>query len=226
MLNLCSNEKQMTTQDKLWKAIIEEFFDDFMHFFFPDFVDQIDTTRPYVEMDKELGKIFPETEELNRHGDKLMKVPMKGGKDQFVLVHIEVQGYKDNDYGRRMYVCQYRIDERYNLPVAALVIYSDKNRKNRFSHYERTTLNTKLVYTFPIFVIADKTQEEYEAMDNPFAIVCQVVLLSFKTKMKDEELLKIKVQLFRKLLEKKYSKKKIQRLTVFIKEKGFPIKKM
>ena len=52
MLCLHSNEKQMTTQDQLWKAIIEEFFDDFMHFFFPDFVNQIDTTRPYVEMDK------------------------------------------------------------------------------------------------------------------------------------------------------------------------------
>ena len=184
----------MNTQDELWKAIIEEFLDEFMQFFYAKYYYLIDKTRPYEVMDKELSKIYPEASEIKRRGDKLIKVPMVGGESQFVLTHLEVQGYKETDYGRRMYVCQYRLDERYGLPVAAMVIYSDKNQQNRLNNYERNCLGTRLLYEFPTYVIADHAMEEYEQMDNAFAIICQVVLVALKRKWKDEDLLKMKVE--------------------------------
>lgn len=208
----------MTSQDELWKAAIEEFLDEFMQFFFSDYYHQIDDSREYEVMDKELSRIYPETAEIKRRGDKLIKVPLKEGHDQFVLAHLEVQGYKDLDYGRRMYVCQYRIDERFNLPITALVIYSDKNKQNRENNYERICMGTKLLYEFPTYVIADRTTAEYEAMDNIFAVICQVVLIALERNLTDEKLLDLKVQLFRKLLSKKYSKKRIRLLYTFIKE--------
>ena len=54
-------------------------------------------------------------------------------------------------------------------------------------------------------------------MENPFAIIFQTALLGLKRNWKDEELLQSKVVLFRKLLEKGYSKPKIRELASFIK---------
>ena len=34
------------TTDELWKGIIEALFEDFLAFFFPDFVDEVDFTKP------------------------------------------------------------------------------------------------------------------------------------------------------------------------------------
>ena len=62
----------MTTKDALWKAIIEEFFDDFLQFFFAQFYDKIDTTIPFEVLDKELSKLYPETQSINRKGDILI----------------------------------------------------------------------------------------------------------------------------------------------------------
>ena len=186
--------------------------------FLPQHYHKIDQSRPYEIMDKELAKVYTEAPERKRRGDKLVKIPMLDRADSFVMVHLEVQGYKESDYGRRMYVCQYRIDERFGLPVAALVIYSDKNEQNRASNYERKIFDTQVSYKFPIYVIADYTMEEYEKMDNPFAFVCQTVLIGQKRNLKDEELLEMKVSLFRKLLAKNYPKKLIRALTIFIKE--------
>jgi len=208
----------MTTKDALWKAIIEEFFDDFLQFFFAQFYDQIDTTIPFEVLDKELSKLYPETQSINRKGDKLIKIKLKEGQAHFILIHVEVQGYKEEDYGRRMYICQYRIDERFNLPITALVIYTDANKKNRVNSYERSCFGTSIKYKFNTFAIPDHTVAAYEQMNNPFAIICQVALLGLQRNLKDDELFDQKIALFRKLLGKNYAKKKIRLLTTFIKD--------
>ena len=97
------------------------------------------------------------------------------------------------------------------------MIYTDRPKKNHFSFYESKGLKTTLRYDFNSFEITGFTIEEYEAMDNPFAIIFQTALLGLKRNWKDEELLQHKVVLFRKLLEKGYSKQKIRELVIFIK---------
>ena len=51
----------MLTQDKLWKAIIEEFFSDFLHFFFKDYVHLVDFEKGFEFLDKELQQLYPES---------------------------------------------------------------------------------------------------------------------------------------------------------------------
>jgi hypothetical protein len=41
------------------------------------------------------------------------------------LVHVEVQTARDADFPRRMYVCNYRIFDRYNRAVASLAVLAD-----------------------------------------------------------------------------------------------------
>jgi len=208
----------MNKQDKLWKAIIEEFFLDFLLYFYPDFVPKIDLSKGFDFLDKDLPKFLPEAAEIDRKADKVVKINLKDGSTQWIIIHIEVQGYKDPNFPHRMFVYYYRLAERFGVPIATLVIYSDDNQQNRANKYEAACLNTKLSYEFDTFAISDYTDVEYDKMETPIATVFQAALMGLQRNLKDEALFDMKTQLFRKMLDKGYPKQQIKLLTSFIKE--------
>lgn len=70
----------MINKDVLWKGIIEDLVEEFVHFFFPDFVDEIDFTRGFTFLDKELQQISPQSSASLRRADKLFKAWLKTGR--------------------------------------------------------------------------------------------------------------------------------------------------
>lgn len=52
----------MLTKDKLWKAIFEDFFPEAILFFFPKYYSNIDWSKGFAMLDKELKQLFPESE--------------------------------------------------------------------------------------------------------------------------------------------------------------------
>src|SRR5690606_19668622 len=114
----------MITNDSLWKGIIEDLLPDFLAFFYPDQSFQLDN---FEFLDKELEEIFPlvDGRHKRRRVDKLIKLFTTGGKEQWILIHVEVQGYKDQDLPLRMFQYFYRILDRYKKPVSALVVLTD-----------------------------------------------------------------------------------------------------
>ncbi len=80
-------------KDVLWKGIIEDLFAEFLHYFFPAFAQKkVDFSKEFIFLDKELAEILPDTDEGNRHADKLVKIFTKDGKTKWCLIHVEVQG--------------------------------------------------------------------------------------------------------------------------------------
>jgi hypothetical protein len=53
-----------------------------------------------LKRDAEIGK---------RLADVLVKVFLKDGSEKWLLIHIEVQGYYEKEFGRRMFIYNYRI---------------------------------------------------------------------------------------------------------------------
>ena len=102
----------MRTNDLLWKGIIESFTEDFLVFFYPEEVHLFDFSKPFDYLDKELEEIVSEHSSAIRHIDKLIKVWLKSGEEHWMLVHVEVQGYKDADFAERMFVYYRLIRER------------------------------------------------------------------------------------------------------------------
>ncbi|MGF1638806.1 MAG: hypothetical protein ACFCUU_17150, partial [Cyclobacteriaceae bacterium] len=49
----------MNNDDLLWKAILEDIFDDFLRFFYINADDFIDFSRGFEYLDKELEQLFP-----------------------------------------------------------------------------------------------------------------------------------------------------------------------
>ncbi len=207
----------MIRRDTLWKALIEDLVEDFLHFFFPAYINQIDLERGVTFLDKDLEQIMPEAETKRRHADKLFKAWLKDGQEQWFLVHVEVQGYPDNHFAFRMYQYYYRILDRYGKPVTAIAIYTDNKRAYHATAYKADFLGTELIYRFQSFVLADYTAEELRASGNPFGLALEAARLALDPRAKnDDQLMVSKLELIRHLLVRGLSKAKIRRLYNFI----------
>jgi hypothetical protein len=65
-------------------------------------------------LDNELEKIIKKMKRGRKYTDRLAKVWLKNGEEQWILIHIEIQGYNDEDFSERMFIMFYRIFDRFN----------------------------------------------------------------------------------------------------------------
>ena len=205
------------SKDTLWKGIIENLIDDFIRFFFADYVEEIDFERGFEFLDTELQKLMPDNPSQNRHADKLIRVWLKDGKEAWFLVHVEVQGYQDSQFAARMFEYRYRIRDKYQRLVTGLAIYTDWNRKYHFSRFSETFWGSEISYRFNTYVLRDHPVAELAQNPNPFAAVMEAAWQQLGTKKTDEQLYAVKMDLIKRLLKRKVSREKIVSLINFIK---------
>jgi predicted transposase/invertase (TIGR01784 family) len=211
-------DSHMKRNDSLWKGILEDIFDDFLRYFIEDADDIFDFSKQFEFLDKELDQLFPETEGNPKFVDKLVKVFTKEGCEEWILVHIEVQGYQDKEFAERMFTYYYRIWDKYHKPITAFAILSDSNTNYHPNYHERSFLGTRLSYQFNTYKIIDQIDSELEISDNPFAMV----ILTAKTailnsKINDEKLFDLKINLVRNLFAKGIDSNKTRALMNFLK---------
>ena len=84
--------------DSPWKTILDHYFQECMEFYFPDIAGHIDWSKGYKFLDKEFQKIVKDGEIGRRYADKLVEVSLRSGEDVWVLVHVEVQGEKEEGF--------------------------------------------------------------------------------------------------------------------------------
>jgi hypothetical protein len=207
----------MLTQDKLWKAILEDFFPEAIEFYFAGLSQEIDWGRGFEVLDKELKQIFPESEETHRRVDFLAKVWLRDGSEYWILIHIEVQGYRDEGFARRMFIYFYRLTDRFNVPVASLAILTDHEPDWRPARYESAYFGTKLTFEYPVFKLADYLEKDFPDMRNPWAWVMKAALTGLKSNWDDDSLLKVKIQIYRDFRKNGYSKEKVRLFLQFLK---------
>jgi predicted transposase YdaD len=206
--------------DQLWKGMIEEIFDDLLRFIFPVADQVFDMQRGFEFLDKELNEMYPEPDKDpdTRFVDKLVKVFRLDGHEEWLLVHIEVQGHADKQFPERMFRYYYRIFDRYQKPITAIAIFTGPNGRNMPGRYAYHFLGTSLTYEYNTFCITDPADEALAASENPFAMV---VLAARKAllagKIPERALLDQKLLVARLLLGKeKYSRRKIDMILVFL----------
>ncbi|MEO7311048.1 MAG: hypothetical protein ABIX01_11670 [Chitinophagaceae bacterium] len=208
----------MIRNDILWKGILENLFGYFLRFFYQEHLPLFDFSKGFEFLDKELEQLFPvENLQSPKYVDKLVKVFTTSGAEEWILIHIEVQGYKDKDFANRMFTYFYRILDRYGKKVAAIAIFSDANKKYRPSFFGYEFLGTKNVFEFKTYKILDQDEDQLLNDPNPFAVVILTALSAIKNKtVSDEKLFDLKLQLIRNLLEKKTPIATIRALFNFI----------
>jgi len=89
--------------DNPWKDLLLRAFPELMAFYFPTASAQIDWTREHVFLDKELRQVVRDAELGRRVADALVRVSLHDGSEQWVYLHLEVQGQRDPAFAQRMF---------------------------------------------------------------------------------------------------------------------------
>jgi hypothetical protein len=189
-----------------------------MAFFFPNAYADIDWDRDYEMLDKELQPIVRQAKHGRRYVDKLVKVWLKSGEERWLLIHIEVQTWKEGDFPRRMYVYSHRIFDRYDREVISLAILADDDpdwRPNRYE-YSRWGFHTRI--TFPIVKLLDyaPVDQALETNPNPFALVVLAHLKTLETRRSPDQRHAWKVRLVKGLYDRGMDAEDVRQLFRFI----------
>ena len=99
--------------DSPWKEAVEHYLPEFIAFYFPRAYQQIDWAEEPVFLDQELRAVVQDAELGKRFVDKLVRVTLHNGSQKWIYIHIEVQGTKQAEFAKRMFVYNYRIYQRF-----------------------------------------------------------------------------------------------------------------
>ncbi len=170
----------MTDYDSPWKEALDLYFEQCLAFFFPLAHADIDWGRGHETLDKEFQQVVRAAEQGRRYVDKLVKVWLKSGAEQWLLIHVEVQTSRESEFPKRMYVYNYRIFDRYDREVVSFAILGDDDPNWRPDHYGHQRWGFSAGIRFPPVKLLDYAAHEQalEAHPNPFAVV---VLAHLKT---------------------------------------------
>ena len=207
-----------TQADSGWKDIIPHFVEQFFQFYFPDIHAAIDFSTPPRFLDTVLNEIMADAESRGAIADRLLEAKTRSGGTQWLLIHIEVQGYRDSDFAKRMFTTYYRVLDRYDRDVVSLVVFTDDSPAFRPAVYERGILGCGLTFRYPTVKLLDYRERvtELEQSDNPFAIVTLSELGRIRTQQSPEERLVVRKSLTDRLRSIGYSMEDIRTLYRFI----------
>ena len=211
-------KKRLLTQDELWKVIVPLLWQPFIRFCLEDWADRIDFTRQPDFLDKDLKRLMPRGKSKNRTVDFLIRLYLKDGTTKCFLFHIEIQGYFDPNFEKRVFQYFYRISDALQEPIETLVIMIDEDPNYRPSAYHQVFGQTEVHFKFRMFKLLDNPPPYIGKEGNPFAIAFEVAWYALKqNKLKnDDDLKALRFSLIKRLLEQKIESEQIYALLDFI----------
>lgn len=204
--------------DSPWKEIIEFHFRDFIAFFFPVMHREIDWSKPVAFMNRELRRIAPSPGPGGQIADHLVKVWRKGVGETWVLIHIEIQSWRDPDFARRMFTYYYRLFDRHRHGIASVAILGDDSPGWRPDRFSMELWGCDVRLRFPAVKLSDYRgrRSELEKSGNVFSLAVMAHLSAMETKGNPALRKTRKMELIRLLLRRGHSKEQIFRLFRFI----------
>lgn len=197
--------------DSPWKEAIERYFPEFMAFYFPAAHAQIDWTLGYAFLDQELRAVAKDAELGKRFVDKLVRVSRLTGEEDWVYIHIEVQGHAQTAFAKRMFVYHYRLFDRYSRPVASMAVLADESIHWHPDRFETEALGCTLRLAFPTAKLLDYRDQQETLLEdpNPFALVTLAHLLTQTTRKDMEARYAAKWKLIQLLYRRGWDKQRV-----------------
>jgi hypothetical protein len=191
--------------DGAWKNMLRERrFAAFVAFFLPQISEQIDWSRKVEFLEQELRAITRRSRRGQRSVDRLVKVWLRDGAEQWVLVHVEIQSQEDADFPLRMFQYYFRaLDLFEGRPIACLAILGDENPTWKPGSYQNALWNTRVEFEFGVVKLLEYRErlEELEKSANPFARFVLAHLKTLETQGDYETRLEWKVRILQGLYD-------------------------
>jgi hypothetical protein len=130
-------------------------------------------------------------------------------------VHAELQGQPEKEFSERLFVYNYRIFDKFRLPVVTLAVLTDKsdgkwcNPEFGYSYF-----GCDMRFSFPLAKLTDLRLRiaELENSENPLSVVVLAHLATQDTRRDYDKRLLSKVEMVRILLRKGFSREVVREL--------------
>ena len=204
--------------DSPWKEVIEHYFQEFMTFYFPDAYRSVDWSKEHIFLDQELRAVVQDAELGTRLVDKLVRVTELSGSESWIYIHVEVQGTRQTEFSKRMFVYNYRIFDRYEKPVASLAVLADQHKHWKQTSYGYNVLGCRLTLDFPVAKLTDYDEklDELLASENAFGLITAAHILTRKTRKKHQERYEAKLLLIKILYQRHWDKQRVINLLTVV----------
>ncbi len=204
--------------DSPWKDILDVFFQSFMKLFFPKVHDDIDWSKKYESLDKELNQIANEAAVGKRIVDKLLKVYRKNEKETWVNIHVEVQSQRRPNVAERMYIYNSLLYLRFNKPVMSLLVLGDDSPNWRPESFKYDVWGSRLTLEYRTVKLLDyrEQEEKLKKSRNPFAYFVLAHLKTLASKKNIQKRFNYKEEITKNMLEQGFSEYNIYSLLKFI----------
>ncbi|MDM7461283.1 MAG: cytosolic protein, partial [bacterium] len=186
--------------DSPWKEFLTVFFRQFIGLVLPELHEMIDWSHPIQFLDNELRRLTPRSETGRLYTDRLVKVRLRGGGSQAILVHLEAQSQFVNDMEERVFTYHARVWIEVRLPIVNIVIYADKHPTWAPDRYVHELPGTRLEFQFHAVKLLqlDETRlMEAARQGNPAALV----LLAFRKAMETENDVELRFEVRQQLTQ-------------------------
>lgn len=201
--------------DSPWKEILDVYFPMFLALLFRKVYDEIDWNRGYDMLDKELQQIIPKSAAGRLYVDKLVRVWLKDGTEEWILIHVEVQTARETGFGKRVSDYNYRIEQKYDHEVVTLVVLADDDAGWRENKYIWKRLGCSRSFVFPIAKLlqhaSPEGETELEQNANPFARFVLAHLKTRQTRNHPEDRFAWKLRIVQGLYDQKFPEEDVRK---------------
>lgn len=172
--------------DAPWKIALERFLEPFLRLCFPKVHAFIDWSEAPVFLDPELQQIAPEHQEGPRSVDKLVRVRLKDGQDEWLLIHVEVQAQPERRFAERMFVYFCRIWDRFGQRIVSLAVLAGDDPDWRPQCFHTEVAGCVQHLEFPTFKVLDCSDGEglFERTGNVFGLLVAAHRVALATRRK------------------------------------------
>jgi hypothetical protein len=204
-------DQQNDDYDSPWKMALTRYFPEFMAFFFPRAYAAIDWDHAAVFLEQELLQVVRPGVHGRRLADKLVQVTLRDGEQQWVLVHIEVQGRRERAFAERIFTYNYRVFDRYRRPVASLVLLADRSPAWRPDRFGYSLFGCTMQLIFPVVKLGDFAGQMASLLtdQNVFALMTAAHLLTRASRHQPSTRAREKARLLHLLLERNWDRERI-----------------
>ena len=204
--------------DVLWKGMIYDLLPYIILFHYPYQYHLIDWSREPEFLNLELDQLIPNSQQQGRVADVLVKLYLKGGGNVLFLFHIEIQGYPDVTFPKRVYQMLYRTEETLGVCPEILAIYVDDTTDFNPKIYTHTVWETYVEVGFKTFKLLENPPTTFNQPDNPYTLILELVYWALKKNNPGEDvIMQIQIDLIKRLVSHNYPSKIIKSCLIFLK---------
>ena len=203
--------------DGIWKEFIREYWPSILHDVIPDLYEAADIGRGAEFLDKEMNEISQQLDNVNGsvsrwYVDSLIRIWLKDGREEWVLLHIEIQGRGGEMISRRMFRYSCMIFLRYGRHPVAMAVLTAKRPKKEGDPavYHAEMFGTVTEYRYHTLKTYDYQDEELLASDSPVHLFIYAVKMAVKYRKSNDVKLEYMLKVARLLKARGWDKGKMR----------------